>query len=313
MVIVINSREYWLKREEEALKKYIKEEKEYDREIKRIYANMLDACQKEIDSFYSKYASAEGITLAEAKKRVSQHDVRAFERKAAKYVKDKDFSKKANEELRLYIGLFVAATVAITLNVWHNLQGMYATTGETIRHAAFQVSSIMTTTGFSTTDFDGWPALSKGILLMLMLVGACAGSTGGGFKCARVLLIFKSLRRNIRQVMNPRKVLVIRNNGRVMDEKVVANTNAYLSAYVIIIVVAYLMISIDGFSIGTNLSAVLACFNNIGPGFEAVGPTCNFGGYSDFSKFTLSLCMLAGRLEIFPILALLSRGTWKRK
>jgi len=218
-----------------------------------------------------------------------------------------------DEELRLYIGLFVAATVVITLNVLNNLQGLYATTGETIRHAAFQVSSIMTTTGFSTTDFDAWPALSKGILLMLMVVGACAGSTGGGFKCARVLLTFKSLRRNIRQVMSPRKVLVIRNNGRVVDEKVVSNTNAYLSAYVIILVVAYLLISIDGFSIGTNLSAVLACFNNIGPGFEAVGPMCNYAGYSDLSKFVLSLCMLAGRLEIFPILALLSRGTWKRK
>lgn len=218
-----------------------------------------------------------------------------------------------DEELRLYIGLFVVATLVVVFNVWHNLQGVYATTGETLRHAAFQVSSIMTTTGFSTTDFDLWPALSKGMLLMLMVIGACAGSTGGGFKCARVLLMFKSLRRNIRQVMNPRKVQVIRNNGRVVDEKVVSNTNAYLAAYVIIVVVVYLLISIDGFSIGTNLSAVLACFNNIGPGMEAVGPTCNYGAYGDFSKFVLSLAMLAGRLEIFPILALLSRGTWKRR
>ena len=218
-----------------------------------------------------------------------------------------------DEELRLYIGLFAVATLVIAFNVWHSLQGMYATMGETLRHAAFQVSSIMTTTGFSTTNFDRWPALSKGILLMLMVIGACAGSTGGGIKCARVLLIFKSLRRNIRQVMNPRKVQVIRNNGKVVDEKVVTNTNAYLAAYVIIIVVSYLLISIDGFSIGTNLSAVLACFNNIGPGMEAVGPLCNYGAYSDFSKFILSLAMLAGRLEIFPILALLSRGTWKQK
>ena len=218
-----------------------------------------------------------------------------------------------DEELRLYIGLFVVATLVIVFNVWHNLQGMYATVGETVRHAAFQVSSIMTTTGFSTTNYNDWPGLSKGIILMLMVIGACAGSTGGGFKCARVLLIFKSLRRNIRQVMNPRKVQVIRNNGKTVDEKVVANTNAYLAAYVIIIVIAYLLISIDGFSIGTNLSAVLACFNNIGPGMEAVGPTCNFGAYSDFSKLILSIAMLAGRLEIFPILALLSRGTWKRR
>ena len=218
-----------------------------------------------------------------------------------------------DEELRLYVGLFVAVTVLIVINVWRNLEGMYDSVGETARHAAFQVSSIMTTTGFSTTDFDLWPAFSKGLIMMLMVIGACAGSTGGGFKCARVLLVFKSLRRNIRQVMNPRKVQVIRNNGKVVDEKVVANTNAYLVAYVVIIVVAFLLISVDGFSIGTNLTAVLACFNNIGPGLEAVGPACNYGGYSDFSKLILSMCMLAGRLEIFPMLALLSRGTWKRK
>ena len=218
-----------------------------------------------------------------------------------------------DEELRLYIGLFVAATVLIAINVWHSLEGMYATVGETARHAAFQVSSIMTTTGFSTTDFDLWPSFSKGLLLMLMVVGACAGSTGGGIKCARVLLLFKSLRRNIQQIMNPRKVQVIRNNGKVVDEKVVANANAYLAAYVVIVIVAFLLISIDGFSTGTNLSAVLACFNNIGPGLEAVGPACNYGGYSALSKLVLSLCMLAGRLEIFPMLALLSRGTWKRK
>jgi len=218
-----------------------------------------------------------------------------------------------DEELRLYVGLFVAAVLLITVNIYASMRDMYASVGETVRHAAFQVSSIMTTTGFSTTDFDLWPNFSKGMLLLLMVVGACAGSTGGGIKCARVLLLFKSLRRNIRQVLNPRKVQVIRNNGKVVDEKVVANANAYLSAYVIIIIVAFLAIAPDGYSVGTNLSAVLACFNNIVPGLEAVGPMCNYGGYSDFSKLTLSACMLAGRLEIFPILVLFSRGTWKRK
>ncbi len=218
-----------------------------------------------------------------------------------------------DEELRLYIGLAVGCIVLITLNVWYGMQGAYETVGETVRHAAFQVTSIMTTTGFATTDFDLWPAFSKGLLMMLMVVGACAGSTGGGFKCARVLLLFKSLRRNIRQVLNPRTVQVIRNNGKVVDERVVANANAYLAAYMIIIFVSYLIISLDGFSIGTNLSAVLACFNNIGPGLEAVGPTGNFANFSILSKLTLSLCMLAGRLEIFPILALFSRSTWKRR
>lgn len=214
-----------------------------------------------------------------------------------------------DEELRLYVLLAAGSIVLIVLNVQH----LYSSLGETVRHAAFQVSSIMTTTGFATTDFDLWPSFSKGILLMLMVVGACAGSTGGGLKCARVLLLFKSLRRNIRQVLNPRKVQVVRNNNNVVDEKILSNTNAYLAAYVIIIILSFLLISLDGFSTGTNLSAVLACFNNIGPGLEAVGPTCNFSAYSDFSKLVLILNMLAGRLEIFPILVLFSKSTWTTK
>ena len=212
-----------------------------------------------------------------------------------------------DEELRLYIGIIL---VAIALIVW-NLQGVYGTLEETIRHAAFQVSSIITTTGYATTDFDLWPSFSKMILMALMMIGACAGSTGGGIKVARVLLLFKSLRRNIRQVLRPNSVQVIRSNGQVTDEKVVTNTNAYLAAYVIIMVVSVILISLDGFSPTTNISAVFACFNNIGPGLEAVGPTCNFAGYSDISKIVLILDMLAGRLEIFPILVLLSRRTWR--
>ncbi len=214
-----------------------------------------------------------------------------------------------DEELRLYIGIAVAAVVLI---VW-NTFSIYGNLADTLRHAAFQVSSIMTTTGFSTTDFDQWPVFSKGILLMLMVVGASAGSTGGGIKVARVLLIFKSLRRNIRQVLNPRKVQVIRNNGKPMDEQIIANTNAYLAAYVIIVIVTFLLLSLDVFSVETNLSATLCCFNNIGPGFAAVGPMCNFSGYSILSKLVLSIAMLAGRLEIFPILVLLSRSTWHRR
>ncbi len=214
-----------------------------------------------------------------------------------------------DEELRLYFGLALLSVVLIVLNI----RPLYGSLGETVRHAAFQVSSIMTTTGFATTDFDLWPSFAKGILLMLMVVGACAGSTGGGLKCARVMLLFKSLRRNIRQVLNSKKVQVVRNNDRVVDEKILSNTDAYLAAYVIIIIVSFLLISLDIFSTTTNLSAVLACFNNIGPGLEAVGPTCNFGAYSDFSKFVLILDMLAGRLEIFPILVLFSRGTWTRR
>ena len=214
-----------------------------------------------------------------------------------------------DEELRLYVGL---AAVSVALIVW-NIRPLYDTLGETIRHAAFQVSTIMTTTGFATTDFDLWPSFSKAILLMLMVVGASAGSTGGGFKCIRVLLLFKILRRNIRQILNPQKVMVVRSNGKVVDEKVLANTNAYLAAYMIIMILSVLLISLDGFGFETNLSAVLACFNNIGPGMAAVGPTCNYAAYSTFSKIILSIDMLAGRLEIFPILVLLSRSTWTRR
>ena len=214
-----------------------------------------------------------------------------------------------DEELRLYFGLAIVSAVLITLNI----RPLYDTLGETIRHAAFQVSTVMTTTGYGTTDFDLWPSFSKAILMMLMVVGASAGSTGGGFKCIRVLLLFKNLRRNIRQILNPQKVMVVRSNGKPVDEKVLANTNAYLAAYVVIIIVSVLLVSLDGFDFETNFSAVLACFNNIGPGMAAVGPTCNFAAYSVFSKIILSINMLAGRLEIFPILVLLSRSTWTRR
>ena len=218
-----------------------------------------------------------------------------------------------DEELRLYLMFFAGSTLAIFANLILKLQTVYGSWPEALRHAAFQVSSIMTTTGFATTDFDLWPSFSKGILLMLMVVGACAGSTGGGIKCARVLLLLKSLGRNTRQILNPRKVQVVRNNGKMVEERVLDNTNAYLAAYVIILILAFLAISIDGFSMETNFSAVLACFNNIGPGMAAVGPTCNYSAYSDFSTMVLTLLMLAGRLEIFPILVLLSKGTWSRR
>ena len=214
-----------------------------------------------------------------------------------------------DEELRTYFGIILGSVVLIVLN----LKGFYGTMEETIRHAAFQVGSIITTTGYATTDFDLWPSFSKTLLLCLMVVGASAGSTGGGLKVARALLLMKGLRRNIRKMLNPRKVEVIRNNGIVVDEQILDNTNAYLAAYVIILFAVFAVISLDGFSIGTNFSAVLACFNNIGPGLEAVGPTCNFSAYSDLSKLVLSWAMLAGRLEIFPILVLFSRNTWKQK
>lgn len=212
-----------------------------------------------------------------------------------------------DEELRLYVLIVLGS---IGLIVW-NLGDFYPTLEETVRHAAFQVGSIITTTGFATTDFDLWPSFSKTILLCLMVVGACAGSTGGGLKVARVLLLFKSLKRNTAQMLHPRKVQVIRNNGAVVSERVVANTNAYLCAYVLLMFGSFMLISLDGYSVGTNFSAVLSCLNNIGPGLELVGPTCNFSIFGTFSKLVLILDMLLGRLEIFPILVLFSLQAWK--
>lgn len=214
-----------------------------------------------------------------------------------------------DEELRFYLGAVFASILVIA---W-NIRGLYGTLGETVRHSAFQVASIVTTTGFATTDFDLWPSLSKMILLMLMLIGASAGSTGGGFKFARLLLILKSIKRNVRQVLQPQKVQVVRVNGQPVDEKILENTNAYLAIYVIIIVVSCILIAVDGFSMTTNISAVIACFNNVGPGFEAVGATCNFAGFGYFSKLVLIIDMLAGRLEIFPIFILFSGAAWRHK
>ncbi len=221
----------------------------------------------------------------------------------------REFSVFKDEELRLYFGIILGSIVLIALDI----RDYYGSLEETIRHAAFQVSSIITTTGYATTDFDLWPSFSKTILLCLMVVGASAGSTGGGLKVSRLLLLLKGLRRNIRQMLNPRKVEVVRNNGSIVDEKILANTNAYLAAYILILFGIFTVISLDGYSIGTNFSAVLCTFNNIGPGLEAVGPTCNFSIYSDLSTLVLSWGMLAGRLEIFPMLILFSKNTWKRR
>lgn len=214
-----------------------------------------------------------------------------------------------DDELRLYTGLVVASIVMITLNIRH----LYPTLGETIRHAAFQVSSIITTTGYATTDFDLWPSFSKAILLLLMLVGGCAGSTAGGLKCGRLLLLVKGLYRNIRRMLHPHKIEVVRVSGRPVDESVLSGTNIYLVAYALIMAVSFFIVSLDNFSLTTNISAVVTCFNNVGPGFEAVGPTCNFSNYSVLSKLVLTVDMLAGRLEIFPILVLFSRNTWTAK
>lgn len=214
-----------------------------------------------------------------------------------------------NEELRLYFGIAAGSIVLIAINI----SRMYNTAYEAVHHAAFQVVSIMTTTGYGTVDFEQWPAFSKAILLSLMFIGASAGSTGGGLKVSRVLLLMKSIRRTIRKALHPRRVQPVYMDGRAVGEEVCDNVNAYLAIYCVILVLSFAIISVDGFSIGTNFSAVASCFNNIGPGFELVGATQNFSIYSDLSKIILSLDMLLGRLEIFPLLLLLSPDTWSRR
>lgn len=214
-----------------------------------------------------------------------------------------------NEELRLYFGIAASSIVLIAINI----SCMYNTVYEAVHHAAFQVVSIMTTTGYGTVDFEQWPAFSKAILLSLMFIGASAGSTGGGLKVSRVLLLMKSIRRTIRKALHPRRVQPVYMDGRAVSEEVCDNVNAYLAIYCVILMLSFAIISVDGFSIGTNFSAVASCFNNIGPGFELVGATQNFSIYSDLSKIILSLDMLLGRLEIFPLLLLLSPDTWSRR
>ena len=212
-------------------------------------------------------------------------------------------------ELWTYLGIAAGSTAVVAFNIRH----LYPAASEGIRTAFFQVSSIMTTTGFATADFDTWPTLSKTTLLMLMFIGACAGSTGGGIKVSRVVIYVKGIRREIQKLLRPRAVNRLRLEGKTVDESVVRGQNAYLAVYVLSFVLFFFLLSFDRFDIETNLSAAAACFNNIGPGFAAVGPACCYADYSVFSKLVLSAAMLMGRLEIFPILLILIPGTWRRR
>lgn len=170
----------------------------------------------------------------------------------------------------------------------------------------------MTTTGYSTTDFNLWPSFSKAILLTLMFIGACAGSTGGGIKVSRVVIYMKSVKKEMAALIHPRSVKVTKLEGKVVDDTMLRSVFAFLSAYLVIFVISLLVVSLDGFNLETNFSAVAATFNNIGPGLGAVGPVSNFSAYSVLSKIVLSLDMLIGRLEIFPILLLFAPSTWKK-
>ncbi len=213
-----------------------------------------------------------------------------------------------SSELHWYLIIIFTAITAITINCRH----LFASLGETIRHTAFQVGSIITTTGYSTCDFNLWPELSKTILVTLMFVGACAGSTGGGIKVSRIIILAKSLVKEIRIAAHPKATVKTTMNGRLVEHETVRSINTYMVAYVIIFVVSILLISFDNFDYTTNFTAVSATLNNIGPGLNLVGPTGNFSMFSPVSKLVMVFDMLAGRLEIFPMLVLFSKFAWKK-
>ena len=215
----------------------------------------------------------------------------------------------AMEEVRWYLIIFAAATLMIAANLTI-VQG--GSPFYYLHHSAFQVASVMTTTGFATVDFNLWPNFSRSILVVLMFIGACAGSTGGGMKVSRYIIYFKTLRKELSTLIHPRSVKVIQCDGKAVDHDTIRSANIYLIAYIFIYMLYVLLISFDKFDLTTNFTAVAATFNNIGPGLNVVGPTGNFAGFSMFSKIVLIFDMLAGRLEIFPMLILLAPGTWKK-
>lgn len=213
-----------------------------------------------------------------------------------------------SDELRFFCGVVAGSVLLIAVDI----RGLYQGFGTALRHAFFQVSTIISTTGFATANFDLWPELSKVVLVLLMFCGACAGSTGGGVKCSRVLLLFKSIGREIKQILHPRSVNVVKLDGKVVEEKTLHTVMVFLGAYTLILLGSTLLVSLDNFSFTTNLTAVLACLSNIGPGLDMVGPMGNFAAFSPFSKLVLSLCMITGRLEVFPILVLFSTSAWRK-
>ncbi len=212
------------------------------------------------------------------------------------------------DEVRWYLIIILASVGLIT---W-NTAGIMGGVKNAFHHAFFQVASIITTTGYSTLDYEIWPQLSKTLLVCLMFIGACAGSTGGGIKVSRFLLLMKSFRKEVGILIHPRLVKVIRMDKATVKHEVMRSTNVFVSIYVVIFFLSLLVVSLDNHDFTTNFTAVAASLNNIGPGFSLVGPSCNYGFFSIPSKIVLILDMLAGRLELFPVLLLFSPSTWRK-
>ena len=212
-----------------------------------------------------------------------------------------------SEELWVYLGIVAASTAAIAANIL----SLYDSVGTALRHTFFQVSSVITTTGYATVDFGQWPVFSKTVLVLLMFVGGCAGSTGGGLKVTRVVTLAKAAYADMRKMLHPNAVIRVRMEGRALPEKQVRGVQAYFSVYMLLFAVSWLLLSLDGFDLISTFTALAACINNIGPGLGMVGPTGNFGAFSPWAKLLLSFDMLAGRLEIFPMLLLFAPSLWR--
>lgn len=225
------------------------------------------------------------------------------------YLTRRKFKKAfAIEEVRWYLAVIAASILLIS---W-NIRDLFPNFLTAMQQAAFQVASIITTTGFSSCDFDLWPSFSKSILVALMFIGACAGSTGGGMKISRLMVLAKSIHKEVLQTVHPNAVTPIRVDGKPINHETLRSINVFMAAYIILFASSVLLISLDGYDFTTNFTAVAATFNNIGPGLAAVGPTANFSIYSGFSKLVLTFDMLAGRLELFPLLLLFAPETWKK-
>ena len=214
-----------------------------------------------------------------------------------------------NEELRAFLAIVLIATTAIVINTWQ----MFENASDGIRAAFFQVTSIISTSGFASEHYELWPTLSQTILLLLMITGACAGSTAGGFKISRILLVFKNIFREIKQVLRPRSVNRVRMDGEVVPNETIHTASGYLAIYLFITLVSLLLISFDGYSFETNITATISCVNNVGPALGTITPFGNFSEFSVFSKIVFSLDMLFGRLEIIPMIILFSPSTWLKK
>ena len=213
-----------------------------------------------------------------------------------------------SDELSFFILLVLSSVGVIAVNILP----AYASFSEALRASAFQVCSIVSTTGYATADFNLWPGLSKAILLILMFVGGCAGSTGGGLKAVRVVILIKSIKKELKKLLHPRSVKSVMSEGKKLDDETLSGVTSYFAVYTLCIMVVFLLLSFEPFGFETNFTASVACFNNIGPGLADVGPAASFAQYSDFSKIVLSFAMLLGRLEVFPLLLGLNPLIWKR-